>query len=123
MGTMQNRMQGGLSAEVVRGICGGTSTALVAAGSAQADALELKMVGMHAVATAAASTGVRIPTGLNAGEAMELFNGGANDIVLYPPVGGTINNIAANSGLTVPTTKSCRICVLGPLTFFVVLGA
>jgi len=113
----------GLSSQAVNGILGGVSDALTAAGTVQADALELKFTSLHFVSTAAAGTGVRIPAGMNPGEGMELFNGGANACLIYPPVGGTINNVAANGSFSVATLKSAVIRCINPLKFFVMLGA
>lgn len=125
MGMSQSQMAGtGLSAAAQVGICGGVSDAIAAAGSASTDATELKRVGTHFVATTAASTGVRIPTGLNPGEGMELFNGGASTLAVYPPAGGTINNLTATTGnFDVATTKSVLIRCINPLKFLAMLGA
>lgn len=113
----------GLSGQACNGILGGVSDALVAAGTVQTDALELKFTTLHFVATSAAGAGVRLPAGMNPGEGMEFYNGGANACLIYPPTGGTINNVAANGSFSVATLKSAVIRCINPLKFFVMLGA
>ena len=94
----------GLSAVAAQAIGGDTINSLTAAGSTQADALALPAAN-NFISTAAASTGVILPPG-NAGDWIFVYNGGANSVTVYPPVGGTINNLSANTGLALATLKS-----------------
>jgi len=94
----------GLSAVAALAIGGDTATGLTAAGSTQATALALPAAN-NFIATAAASTGVILPPG-NAGDFVFVYNGGASTVTVYPPVGGTINNLSANTGLALATLKS-----------------
>lgn len=99
---------GGLSANAANAITGDTATALTATGSTQATALAIG-ASNNFVGTTAASTGVILPLGNN-GDSIFIYNGGANTLTVYPPVGGTINNLSANTGFSVATLKSV-LCV------------
>lgn len=94
----------GLGASTAQAIVGDVATGLTATGSTQATALALAAA-INFVSTAAASTGVILPVG-QAGDVVVVYNGGANSLTVYPPVGGTINNLSANTGLAVATLKS-----------------
>lgn len=94
----------GLSATASLAINGTVATGLTAAGSTQATALALGATN-NFVGTTAASTGVILPYG-NAGDIVFVYNGGASSLTVYPPVGGTINNLSANTGLALATLKS-----------------
>lgn len=111
----------GVPAVAARAIVGDVATGLTAAGSTQATALALAAAN-NFVSTAAASTGVILPPG-NVGDAVFVFNGGANSLTVYPPVGGTINNLSANTGLAVATLKSGLYVYSGALTVASLLSA
>lgn len=75
-------------------------TALVAAGTVQADALAIT-ADVNVIGTAAAGTGVRLPTGKKIGSRMVIKNRGANTANIFPATGGTVNAGAANAAITV----------------------
>ena len=77
---------------------------LTAAGTTQANALALSAVN-NIVTTAAASTGVRLPS-TGAGDGVIVANLGANALLVYPVVGGSIQGGATNAGFSVPTLKT-----------------
>lgn len=113
---MSNRvatiMAAGNAAATANAIVGYTATALVAAGSTQATALALG-ADNNFIATAAASTGVILPTGAP-GDSVFVYNGGANSVTVYPPVGGTMNGLSTNTGLALATVKSgLYVCSTG----------
>lgn len=86
----------GLSVESLR-VGNTVQYAATAAGTTNADALAINAgVSRVIVATAAASTGIRLPVA-NRGDVIEIANGGANAIVVYPGTGARVN------GLTVTT--------------------
>lgn len=93
----------GLSAVASASINGDAATGLVATGSTQATAFLLPAAN-NFVATTAASTGVILPPG-NLGDEVVVFNGGANALSVYPPVGASINGGATNAAATVATLK------------------
>lgn len=121
MATGNKMVAGGSGATLARAIVGDAATALVAAGTTQATALALP-ADNNFVGTAAASTGVILPPG-NAGDSIFVYNGGANSLTVYPPVGGTINNLSANTGLALATLKSGTYVYSGALTVASLLSA
>lgn len=88
---------------------------LTATGAAQGTALQLTNM-MNWVGTAAVGTGVVLPTvsGL-----VYVFNGGANALAIYPPVGGTINGGAVNTPISLPSLKGALLVVNGINSFTV----
>ena len=92
-------------------IAGDGATALVAAGSTQATALQLSAV-MNAVGTTAASTGVKLPP-CEAGALVFVYNGGAQTLQIYTneTTGVTMNAaVAGSTGVALATTKTA-ICL------------
>ena len=81
-------------------------TGLTAAGSTQGTALALALAHINIITTAAASTGVILPTTPDNGDTMVVVNGGANALAVYPPVGHTILGLAANAALSLGIGKS-----------------
>lgn len=120
MGIIQSQATG-FGSPSLQGIAGTVATGLTATGATQATALALP-AGTNAIATAAASTGVILPPA-TAGDVFAVYNGGANTVLVYPPVGGTINNLAANTGLAVLTLKSGQYVCVAALTFFSIISA
>lgn len=101
----------GTSPTIATGTIGfSTSNALTAVGSARSDALALTSL-INNVTTAAASTGVILPAGV-IGQAVFVFNAGANTIQVYGAGSDTIDTVAGSTG--VPLTNAKRavyICV------------
>lgn len=91
----------GLSAINAQAIQGTVANNLTATGSTQITALALP-ADICKITTAAASTGVIIPAS-NPGDGGTVFNGGANALLLYPPVGGKINALGTNAGYSIAT--------------------
>jgi hypothetical protein len=82
----------------------------------QATALQLGS-DINVCSTVAASTGV-ILQAMNPGDEVIVRNGGANALLVYPPVGGTINALSANAGYSVATaTPNATIRCLSATTF------
>lgn len=76
---------------------------LTAAGSAAGDALALtEGYEIYATSTTASGTGVKLPTGV-AGMKVEVFNGGANTLLVYPATGGTISGGSVDAGNSLAT--------------------
>lgn len=81
--------------EVVTGIVVG------AGNNSQALAVPLTGdVNVVGTSSATASTGVRLPAGVAAGDSVAVYNAGANATAIYPQVGGTINALSANAALS-----------------------
>lgn len=106
-------MWGGTAAAVT----GDVAMGLVATGTTQATALALAKDN-NFVGTTALNTGVILQANLHAGDEIYVFNGGANPLLVYPPVGGTINGGAANADVSLPSLKGASFRVASDgLTF------
>lgn len=116
-------VRAGMWTEQAQAVAGGVNTGLTAAGTTQATALAL-VEDNNFVGTTAAGTGVILQSNLKKGDRIYVFNGGANALLVYPPVGGTIDGAAANAGLSLATLKGAMfICAGDGLTFGTVGGA
>lgn len=96
-------MQGGLSAGAARGINGGVSPTVSAAGSTITDATELK-TGHNVVTTITAGHGVKLPSQAEIGDEIYIYNAtsGTGGVVLtiYPQTSSqTINQLTAGLGM------------------------
>lgn len=111
----------GLSAVASAAINGDVATGLVATGATQATALPLPAAN-NFVATAAASTGVILPPS-SGGDEVFVFNGGANALAVYPPVGASINGGATNAAVSVPTLKAVYLVVASATQIGALVGA
>lgn len=111
----------GIAAVAANAIVGDTVIALTATGATQATALALT-AGNNFVGTAAAGTGGILPTG-NPGDMVFVYNGGSNALLVYPPVGGAVNNTAANTGFSVATLKSAIFVYSGAINSASLLSA
>lgn len=87
-------------------VVGDMQDSITAAGATQATATAVNADNVI-VTTAAAGTGVILsgPT-FSAGDQVMVFNLGANALLVYPPVGGVINALAANAGFSIAAGKS-----------------
>lgn len=91
-----SRVQGaGQSGGAAQAICGQVDNAVTAAGTTATDATQVNNNWVR-VATAAASTGVRLPA-VEAGAMMVVRNDGANTLAVYPQTGTTINGSASDT--------------------------
>lgn len=98
-------MAGGASAGFMQAF-GNVAGGLVAAGTTQADALGLSSA-INRVSTVSSGSGVRLPV-CQPGDEILVYNGGANALLVYPPVGGKINALATNAAVTVGTGTEAR---------------
>lgn len=79
------------------------ATGLVATGTTQLTALVLTTQ-WNDFATVAANTGA-ILQGLAAGQTQQIYNGGANALKIYPPVGCSIDALGTNNAYSLPAGK------------------
>lgn len=94
-------------------------------GTTQATAAAL--VGTVCIVTAAASqTGGILPTH-NIGRTQEVVNTSSTTAVIYPPLGGQINGLTANTGVNVAANKSaifrCIALASGASSYSAIVGA
>lgn len=108
-------MGAGCAALQARASMGFPSVALTAAGANQATALVLPS-DFNVFSTTAAGTGAVLPaTGFQyqITDTVIVVNHGANALLVYPPVGGTIANATANTPLSVPAGKASWFLIVG----------
>jgi len=103
MALRDNVVKAGVSAtQAAAGSSQGTgATSLTAAGTTQANAAILP-ADICKFTTVAAGSGCILPA-CNTGDAGSIYNGGANALLIYPPVGGQINNLAVNTAYSLAT--------------------
>lgn len=116
MAIQQRTVVTGISAPQAQAIAGTVANTLTATGAAQATALALP-ADINRFTTVAASTGTIIPA-MNPGDYVEIFNGGANALSVYPPTGGAINAVATNGAYSLATaTPYARVRCITPLQY------
>lgn len=104
MAQKRSLMGVGMSGGQANYAVGNVASGLTATGTTQADALPLTDV--NEFTTVAASTGGLLPANASIGDSIFVYNIGAQTLTVYPPVGETINAIAAASGFSVATAKT-----------------
>ena len=105
MSVKQNMMGLGLAplaADAVNGEVDGGVTATGSTSQANSYAISRSIT---VVTTAAANTGVRLPTFATPNDEFTVVNYGANTMNVYPPVGGRINNGTLNAAVTLAAGK------------------
>ena len=97
MGLAKNMMGAGLSAGKVRNLNGTTfNTGITAAGTTQGTATALT-ADVNVVGTATAGQGVSLYNGV-IGDSQLVYNDTNVAIYVYPPTGGNVNQLSANTG-------------------------
>ena len=96
----------------------GVDAGLTAAGTTRADALALTKA-INVVGTAAASTGVVLPSAatVGIGGSVIVFNDGANAIKVYGAGSDTIDGVAGSTGVTLTNALRCEFYVTAAATF------
>lgn len=108
MATASDMMRGGLSSGQAKAINGQVASTLTAAGSAITDAFDLT-ASINVITTAAASTGVQLPSA-EIGDEVEVLNLGANAVKVYPDSSAnTINQLSAGVGFTLATNTAVKV--------------
>jgi hypothetical protein len=116
MSLQQRLVQGGFSANQATAIQGTVASGLTATGSTQATALPLG-ADNNAFSTVAAGTGAILPS-MNPGDDITVYNGGANALLIYPPVGGMIKGLGTNAGYSLATaTPLAYVVCITPLLY------
>lgn len=122
----QHVMGSGTSAAAASAIVGGVNATVVGAGTTKADATLLPLVSVISVLTAANNSGVILPPGNGSGDGMQpgdymvIYNADANTLLLYPPLGGSLNNGTVSTGtVSIPTHTSVTAYSVDGLKFIV----
>ena len=106
MALARDIMGGGTSAGQAKAINGRVSSAVSAAGTTLATATALDAT-HNRVTTVADGSGVRLFNG-EIGDLMEVYNGGANQLLVYPhAAAGTINQLSAGTGMVLAQYTCC----------------
>ena len=99
-----NVLQGGFSGGSARAIVGGAINPTVsAAGTTQGTGTAIS-ADVVIVSTVASGAGVTLP--LVGHGSMVVYNAGANPLKIYPGLGAAINQLSANSAITLSTSTS-----------------
>jgi hypothetical protein len=116
MSLQQRLVAAGLSATAAAAIQGTVANGLVATGTTQATAFPLG-ADNNDFATVAAGTGAILPA-MNPGDDITVYNGGANPLLIYPPVGGQIKGLGTNAGYSLAVaTPLCYIVCISPTQY------
>lgn len=122
MALQQRIVTGGTSGTAAAALAGTVANTLTATGTTQATALALP-ADVNRFTTVGANSGTILPA-MNPGDQVEIFNGGANALSVYPPVGGAINAVAANSAYSVATaTPYVLVRCVTPLQYLALQSA
>ena len=95
---------------------------VVAAGTTQATAT-LLVNGMNGILTAAANSGVILNSNSLTSDCQVVYNGGANAVKVYPPVGSKINALTTNLPMILATNTACTFYFLSDTQIIGVLSA
>lgn len=105
-------------AEIQRGITVG------AGNNSQALAVPIRgEINLITTSSATASTGVRLPAGVEPGDDLVVFNGGASTTLVYPATGGVINALSANAGFSMAAGTRARFIATSNLNWIALLSA
>lgn len=105
-----------------QGILGSVANGLTAAGSSNADALQLGAA-INRVTTTAASTGVKLPVP-KPGERVTVINSGANALLVYPGTGVQINALTVTTaGFSVAAGGRADFIGVTNANWFAILSA
>ena len=81
---------------------------------------EVNVIG---TSSATASTGVRLPGGVKAGDSVVVFNAGANTTLVYPAAGGKVDALSTNAGFSMATGKKATFHAVNATDWIAILSA
>ena len=120
-GLAKQIMGGGISFGAAKAINGSVATGISAAGTTQGTATSLNAA-INVIGTAAASTGVILPSCEIADEVW-VYNGGANTLTVYPDSSSQINAVSVNSGVSLGTNTAMMFKRITSTRWIAVLSA
>ena len=104
----KNVMRGGVSAAAARALNGNeVQSALTAAGTTQATAVAMEG-DLNVITTGTTGQGGILSAYAIAGDDQVVYNATSADLRVYPPVGGNMNQLAANSGFVLAPYTAVR---------------
>ncbi len=105
----KNVMRGGVSAAAARALNGNEVQATItAAGTTQGGAAACEG-DVNIVSTATTGQGVKLSAYGIAGDSQIVYNSTSADIKVYPPTGGNVNQLAANSGFVLAPYTAVKV--------------
>lgn len=126
----RNAMGAGVPAGAASATIGSLNNNITALGSTQATATLLSLASNSVVTVGAGSTGVILPPGNGAGDALSagdwvrVYNAVAgNAINVYPPLGGKINGGTLNAAISLAALKPAEFICIDGLNFFANISA
>jgi hypothetical protein len=102
-------------------IAGNVADGLTATGATQLTAL-LITEELNVFTTVAAGSGAILRGDLGPGDEQDAANYGANALLVYPPLGGTMQNGAVNAGFSVAANKTAKFKSRNGLNFTAILS-
>ena len=106
MALARDIMGGGTSAGQAKAINGRVNSSVSAAGTTISDATQLDSTTSF-LSTVASGAGVKLFNG-EIGDTMTVYNGGANQCLVYPhSSSGILNQLSAGTGMVLPQYSSC----------------
>jgi hypothetical protein len=120
--TIQTKLvRGGVWAEAAKQVAvGDIATGLTTSATTQATATLLP-ADINVFSTVA-SSGAAVLSGVDGASDVVVYNGGANALVVFCPVGGTMNN-TSNGSASVPTSKSARFVSADGVAWYAQISA
>ena len=104
----RDMMKGGTSAGQSRALNGQANTSITAAGTTISDATDL-LTSSNVITTAAASSGVQLPSG-EIGDQVDILNLGANTVTVYPDAtANQINQLSAGTGFSLAANTAVKV--------------
>lgn len=122
MTTARNLMGSGNPSLTAQAILGFVTPTATAAGTTQANAFALP-TDTVVFTTVASGAGAILPATSNPGDTFWVTNNGANALLVYPPVGGSIDNASVNTGFSVAANASVMLRAITALVFAAILSA
>lgn len=105
----KNVMRGGVSAAAARALNGNeVQSTLTAAGTTQGTATAAEG-DVNVVSTATTGQGVILSAYAIQGDSQIVYNSTSADIKVYPPSGGNVNQLAANSGFVLSPYTAVKV--------------
>lgn len=120
--TISKMMGAGLAPLTALQIGGDFQGGVTAAGATQGTATAI-FADNVVVSNVATGTGVILPSNRQPSDDLFVINQGANALLVYPPVGGTIGLGATNAGLSVPSGKTAHFVAISATGWAAVVSA
>ena len=90
-----------------------SASSITATGTTQSDAFAV-VAEMNYFSTVASGTGAILDSSIGQGERQVIYNGGANQLTVYPHSTAQINSLGTNTGILLPIRTTCEFVRIGP---------